>query len=67
MSELKRERGRPAGLMTHRRRQVLAAFKAQAAGGARVSIARLVRECHLHDRSSALRILRDLRRMGRLM
>ncbi len=59
-------RGRPAGQMTTRRRQVLAAYKEQAQAGARVSIARLVRECHLHDRSSALRIVRDLKRLGQL-
>lgn len=61
-----RRRGRPAGQMTYRRRQVLEAFTQQAAQGQRVSIARLVRTCGLHDRSSALRIIRDLRRMGRL-
>jgi hypothetical protein len=66
METTKPRRGRPAGLMTHRRRQVLEAFTAQAAQGQRVSIARLVRACGLHDRSSALRIIRDLRRMGRL-
>lgn len=63
---MSRDRGRPVGQMTTRRCQVLEAFKAQAATGARVSIARLVRECHLHDRSSALRIIRDLKRMGQL-
>lgn len=61
-----RNRGRPAGLMTGRRRQVLQAFKDQVAAGERVSIARLVRSCGLCDCSSARRILRDLKRMGQL-
>jgi hypothetical protein len=52
--------------MTKRRQQVLDAYKIASAGGARVSIARLARECGLHDRSSAIRIIRDLKRMGRL-
>jgi hypothetical protein len=40
-------RGRPAGLMTGRRRQLLAAHIALAASGERVSVCRLARECGL--------------------
>jgi hypothetical protein len=59
-------RGRPSGQMTHRRRQVLAECQEQIAAGGRITIARLVRVCHLTDRSSAYRIVRDLKRLGQL-
>jgi hypothetical protein len=59
-----RTRGRPALVMTHRRRQVLAFLADCAANGERVTLGRLVRRCGLHDNSSAKRIIRDLKRMG---
>jgi hypothetical protein len=52
--------------MTNRRRQVLEAYQQRVALGEPIIVARLMRECGLHDRSSALRIIRDLRRMGHL-
>lgn len=57
-------RGRPAGQMTHRRRQVLAELIANAAW--RLPKREIMRRCGLHDYSSLLRIERDLRRMGHL-
>lgn len=57
-------RGRPKLTMTHRRRQVLEALAERAATGERITLGELVRSCGLYDRSSAKRILRDLRKMG---
>lgn len=59
-------RGRPAGVMTQRRRQLLEAHRRLAAEGGRVSICRLARECGLYDYRDARRIIADLRRMGAL-
>lgn len=53
-------RGRPAGQMTHRRRQVLAEYQAMAARGERVRLAELARRCGLYDYRDARRILNDL-------
>lgn len=66
MVDGKRGRGRPAGQMTTRRRQVLAECEEQLRSGGRIMIARLVRVCGLADRSAAYRIVRDLKRLGRL-
>lgn len=57
-------RGRPAGLMTHRRRQVLAEYADAAARGERISWAELARRCGLHSYNDARRVIRDLERMG---
>lgn len=57
-------RGRPKLVMTKRRRQVLAQLRKRATNGERITLGELVRSCGLHDRSSARRILRDLRTMG---
>ena len=57
-------RGRPKLTMTTRRRQVLEHLQDCAANGERITLGRLVRSCGLYDRSSARRILRDLRKMG---
>lgn len=57
-------RGRPAGQMTHRRRQVLAEITEAAANGERITMAALARRCGLCDYREAARIARDLRKMG---
>jgi hypothetical protein len=57
-------RGRPKLTMTTRRRQVLAQMEQRAATGERITLGELVRRCGLYDRSSAKRILGDLRKMG---
>jgi ribosomal protein S25 len=57
-------RGRPTGQMTHRRRQVLAAYAEVAAQGQRISWAELARRCGLHSYSDARRIIRDLEKIG---
>jgi hypothetical protein len=60
-------RGRPKLVMTHRRRQMLKHLTDCAAKGERVTLGQLVRHCGLYDRSSAKRIMRDLRKMGQLI
>jgi DNA-binding IscR family transcriptional regulator len=57
-------RGRPAGQMTHRRRQVLDAMTMAAAQGEPISFARLARRCGLYDYREARRIVADLRKLG---
>jgi len=57
-------RGRPAGLMTHRRRQVLEQITAAVSSGERVTLARLARGCGLHDYRDARRVMTDLKKMG---
>lgn len=59
-------RGRPAGAMTTRRRQVLAALTEAASEGQPVSLARLARRCGLYDYRQARRVVGDLRRIGAL-
>ena len=59
-------RGRPAGQMTQRRQQVLAAYSEAMKRGEPIRLARLARECGLHDRQKLNRVLRDLRGMGAL-
>lgn len=58
------KRGRPPLVMTKRRRQVLLELADLATSGQQVSLGQLVRRCGLYDRSSAKRILRDLRKMA---
>jgi DNA-binding IclR family transcriptional regulator len=58
------DRGRPRLTMTHRRRQVLTFLADRAAQGERITLGQLVRRCGLYDKSSARRIIRDLRKMG---
>jgi hypothetical protein len=53
--------------MTRRRRQILLELTDCAANGERVTLGQLVRRCGLYDRSSAKRILRDLKKMGQLV
>ena len=60
-------RGRPKLVMTHRRRQVLEELSDRALNGERVTIGQLVRACGLYDKSSAKRIIRDLRKMGQVV
>lgn len=56
-------RGRPAGLMTHRRQQVLQQITTLAENGERVSLARLARSCGLYDYREARRIVHDLNKL----
>lgn len=58
------KRGRPAGRLTMRRRQVLDYAMRCQARGEPLLIGPLVRVCKLCDRSSAKRILKELRKMG---
>jgi hypothetical protein len=60
------QRGRPAGQMTHRRRQVLEALTQAACEGERITLARLARRCGLYDYRHARRVVGDLRRIGAL-
>jgi len=57
-------RGRPAGLMTHRRQQVLEEIADAVAHGESITLARLARRCGLYDYRNARRIMRDLKEMG---
>lgn len=59
-------RGRPANLMTARRRQVLECCRAAAARGERLSLARIARACGMYDYRKVRRVLADLRRMGEM-
>jgi hypothetical protein len=62
-----KQRGRPKLTMTKRRKQVLAQLEKRAVTGERITLGELVRSCGLYDRSSAKRILSDLRLMGRVV
>ncbi len=66
MNTGRHKKGRPAGAMTTRRRQVLDALADAAEGGERVTWARIARRCGLYDYRAARRIARDLEAMGRL-
>lgn len=57
-------RGRPAGQMTRRRQQMLAAYQQAASEGQPIRLARMARECGLHSYNDARRILTDLKRLG---
>lgn len=57
-------RGRPAGKLTIRRRQVLDYAMRCEAKGEGVVLGKLMRTVGLCDRSAAKRILKDLRGMG---
>jgi hypothetical protein len=57
------KRGRPAMVMTHRRRQVLEKLTLCAMEGDRITLGRLVRECGFYGREDAKRVWRDLRQM----
>lgn len=56
-------RGRPANVMTQRRKQVLEAYSEQAASGVPVRLAELARRCGISDYRNAKRVVADLRRM----
>lgn len=58
------KRGRPAGTLTHRRKQVLAYLCERAAEGERITLGRIVRACGFYGREDAKRVLRGLRAMG---
>lgn len=57
-------RGRPSGVMTHRRQQVFDEMTKAAERGERITLASLARRCGLYDYRHARRILNDLREMG---
>lgn len=57
-------RGRPALVMTHRRRQVLNELGDLIRAGEKVTMTELARRCGLCDYREARRIVRDLKRMG---
>lgn len=59
-------RGRPAGVMTHRRTQVYEEMVRIASEGGEVRLARLARSCGLYDYREARRIVADLRKMDRV-
>lgn len=59
-------RGRPVGLMTHRRTQVYEEMVRIASEGGEVRLARLARSCGLYDYRNVRRIVADLRRLGKL-
>lgn len=59
-------RGRPAGQMTTRRRQVLCEIADAVAQGERVTLASLARRCGLCDYREARRIMADLRKIGEI-
>lgn len=61
---MRKQRGRPPGQMTHRRRQVLEAMNHAAAQGEPITLARLARRCGLYDYREARRIVADLRKLG---
>lgn len=61
------KRGRPAGQITGRRRQVLSFIRLhEAAKGARPTKGAIVRHCSFYDRSTLNRVIRDLENMGLL-
>lgn len=64
MSRAGGRRGRPLGLMTHRRQAVLREMALAAEGGERISWAELARRVGLHDFRSAKRIAREIGRYG---
>jgi len=57
-------KGRPPGQMTHRRRQILAAYADAARRGELLSLAQIARTCGLYDYREARRIVSDLRKLG---
>lgn len=64
MTALAKRRGRPPGLLTDRRKQMLGAIIDGAAEGKPINFARLANECGLCDYREARRIVKDLRKMG---
>jgi hypothetical protein len=59
-----RQRGRPAGVLTQRRVQVLTIVLAARQQGQAISYGRISRVCGLHSWRHAKRIVRDLERHG---
>lgn len=59
-------RGRPSGVMTHRRTQVYEEMVRIASEGGEVRLARLARSCGLYDYREARRIVADLRKMAKV-
>jgi len=60
-------RGRPAGVLTWRRQQVLVCILAARQQGQDISYSRIARLCGLHSYRHARRIVRDLERHGLLI
>lgn len=61
---LAKRRGRPPGLLTDRRKQMLSAIINGAAEGKPINFTRLANQCGLYDYRHARRIVKDLRRMA---
>lgn len=59
-------RGRPPGLMTRRRKQVLAAYVEAAAEGMVPRWTELARRCGIYDYRNAKRIVKELKQLGRI-
>lgn len=57
-------RGRPAGQMTQRRKQIMSAYADEVLDGGAVSLARLARRCGLYDYREARRVVGDLKKLG---
>jgi predicted transcriptional regulator len=61
---LAKRRGRPPGLLTDRRKQILGAIIAGAAEGKGINFTRLANQCGLCDYREARRIVKDLQKMS---
>jgi hypothetical protein len=61
-----KRKGRPPGQMTRRRQQVLAHVQRLIEGGEALSPSGISRAVGLAHHSAAIRIVKDLRRMGKL-
>lgn len=61
-----KRKGRPPGQMTSRREQVLAHVQRLIEGGEALSPSEISRALGLHNHAAAIRIVQDLRRMGKL-
>lgn len=59
-------RGRPPGLLTDRRKQMLGAIIATVADGKPINFAHLANDCGLYDYREARRIVKDLKKLGHL-
>lgn len=57
------KRGRPAGVMTRRRREVLALLMQARHEGQHITLSHIARRCGLTDYRNARRIVRDLEKM----
>ncbi len=56
-------RGRPPGLLTDRRKQMLGAIISAVADGKPINFASLAHQCGLYDYRHARRVVKDLRKI----